>query len=112
LSHVIPTYQAPVIVESKNESKYSSVLSIEPQKLKIIAPALEFVEGSAVKPDDPNVIILAQDIANSIVSAGGKKLTTMSSISSPPSGARTIGPFATLGQSINIKYLYIDPPKW
>lgn len=109
VSNVIPTYQAPVIVESKNESKYSSVLSIEPQKLKIIAPALEFVEGSAVKPNDPNAIILAQDIANPIVSAGGKKLTTMPSLSSPPSGARTIGPFATLGQPINIKYLYIDP---
>jgi putative ABC transport system permease protein len=109
VSDVIPAYQAPVIVESKNESKYGSVLSIEPQKLKIIAPALEFVEGSAVKPNDPNAIILAQDIANPIVSAGGKKLTTMPSLSSPPSGARTTGPFATLGQSINIKYLHIDP---
>ena len=99
VSDVIPTYQALVTVESKNESKYSSVLSIEPQKLKIIAPALEFVKGSAVKPDDPNAIILAQDIAN----------PTSQTTISQSSGARTIGPFATLGHPINIKYLYIDP---
>lgn len=104
VSDVIPTYQTGVIVGSKNDSKYSSVLSIDPQKLKIIAPAIEFIEGSTVKPKDPHAVILAQDIANPIGSSGKTLATTLSS-----SVAKTKLPFGTIGQSIKIKYLYIDP---
>ena len=46
---VIPSYQAQVILESQGDSKEYQVFSMDPQKLTVLSPTLEFVEGSTVQ---------------------------------------------------------------
>ncbi|MBA3976725.1 MAG: ABC transporter permease [Nitrosopumilus sp.] len=85
---VIPSYQSQITIESQGKSKSHNVLSLDPTKLLVIAPTLDFVEGSAIRQNDPSAIIVANDIAN-------------------PPGEDT--PFITLGQSVRVKYSFVDP---
>ncbi|MBA3750069.1 MAG: ABC transporter permease, partial [Nitrosopumilus sp.] len=88
VEEVIPSYQSQVTIESQGKSKSNSVLSIDPTKLLVIAPTLEFAEGSAIRQNDPSAMIVARDMAN-------------------PPGEDT--PFITLGQSVRAKYSFVDP---
>src|SRR5215469_769088 len=86
---VIPSYQAAVTVVSNNNSNLAGVLSIVPQKLHFIAPALDLTEGSVIPPsNDSSVVLLGNDIASSHLA--GKTM-----------------PFA--GQRVEVKYSFLDP---
>ncbi|HKG42054.1 MAG TPA: ABC transporter permease [Nitrososphaeraceae archaeon] len=87
IDEVIPSYQADITLESKGESKNNAVLSMDPQKLFIIAPTLELVEGSTLRQNDPSAMIIAENVAN-------------------PPGEET--PFISLGQSVRAKYSFVD----
>lgn len=87
VSDVIPSYQGQVQLESSGKSLSKSVFSIDPTKLYIIAPTLEFEEGSAIRPNDPSAIYIADEIAN-------------------PPGENA--PFATLGQTMRVTYSFVD----
>ena len=87
IDEVIPSYQSQITIESQGKSKTHSVLSLDPTKLLVIAPTLEFEEGSAIRQNDPSAIIVAKDIAN-------------------PPGEDT--PFITLGQSVRVSYSFVD----
>jgi putative ABC transport system permease protein len=63
-------------------------LSIDPAKLLVIAPTLEFTEGSTIRQNDPSAMIVAQDVAN------------------PPGDSI---PFINLGQSVRVTYSFVDP---
>jgi putative ABC transport system permease protein len=84
---VIPSYQAQVTLESQGDSKNNEVLSLDPQQLLVIAPTLEFVDGSTIRPTDPSAMIVAEDVAN-------------------PPGEEL--PFIRLGQNIRVKYSFVD----
>jgi putative ABC transport system permease protein len=88
IDDVIPSYQSQITIESQGKLKTHNVLSIDPTKLLVIAPTLEFAEGSAILQNDPSAIIVANDIAN-------------------PPGEDT--PFITLGQSVRIEYSFVHP---
>lgn len=88
VSEVVPTYQGQITLESKGKSRDVSVLSIEPQKLSLIAPTLEFVEGSKLISNNPNAMIVPNSIAN-------------------PAGDLT--PFITMGQTIVATISFVDP---
>ena len=45
---VIPSYQSQVILESQGDSKEYQVFSMDPQKLTVLSPTLEFVKGSTI----------------------------------------------------------------
>jgi putative ABC transport system permease protein len=87
VSDVIPSYQGQVQLESSGKSLSKSVFSIDPTKLYIIAPTLEFEEGSAIRPNDPSAIYIADEIAH-------------------PPGENA--PFATLGQTMRVTYSFVD----
>lgn len=87
VSDVIPSYQGQVQLESSGKSLSKSVFSIDPTKLYIIAPTLEFEEGSAIRPNDPSAIYIADEIAY-------------------PPGENA--PFATLGQTMRVTYSFVD----
>src|SRR5687768_11557218 len=59
IDEVISSYQADIMLESQGESKNNAVLSIDPQKLFVIAPTLELVEGSTLRQNDPSAMIIA-----------------------------------------------------
>ena len=85
---VIPAYRSSVTLESQSKTKTDPVLSIDPTKLSVIAPTLEFTDGSTIRQNDPSAMIVAQDVAN-------------------PPGDLT--PFIVLGQSVRVTYSFVDP---
>jgi putative ABC transport system permease protein len=87
VSDVISAYRGSVTLESQSESKTGSILSMDPQKLTLIAPTLEFESGSTVQPNNPAAMIVAQNVAN------------------PPGDAN---PFLVLGQSVKVTYSFVD----
>ncbi len=87
INQVIPSYQADITLESQGESKNNAVLSIDPQKIFVIAPTLELVEGSALRQNDPSAMVVAENVAF-------------------PPGETT--PFINLGQSVRAKYSFVD----
>jgi putative ABC transport system permease protein len=87
IEEVIPSYQADITLESQGESKNNAVLSMDPQKVFVIAPTLELVEGSTLRQNDPSAMVVAENVAI-------------------PPGETT--PFITLGQSVRAKYSFVD----
>jgi len=87
VSDVISTYRGSVTVQSQSESKTDSILSMDPQKLLVIAPTLEFTGGSTLQPNNPSSMIVAQNVAN------------------PPGDSN---PFLVLGQSAKVTYSFVD----
>ena len=49
IEEVIPSYQSQVLIKSKGEEKTNAALSIDPNKLFVIAPTLDLQEGSQIK---------------------------------------------------------------
>ena len=88
VSDVISVYRGSVTLQSQSESKTGAILSMDPQKLPLIAPTLEFEGGSTVQPNNPASMIVAQNVAN------------------PPGDAN---PFLVLGQSVKVTYSFVDP---
>lgn len=87
VDEVIPSYQAQITLESRGKSKDTTVFSIDPQKLYVIAPTIEFIEGSSIRQNDPSAIVLSDSVAN-------------------PAGEDA--PFAVIGQTIRVKYSFVD----
>jgi putative ABC transport system permease protein len=87
VSDVISTYRGSITLQSQSESKSEAILSMDPQKLLVIAPTLEFTDGSTIQPNNPAAMIVAQDVAN------------------PPGDAN---PFLALGQSVKATYSFVD----
>jgi putative ABC transport system permease protein len=87
VSDVIPSYQGQIQLESSGKSLSKSVFSIDPSKLYTIAPTLEFEQGSAIRPNDPSAIYIADQIAH-------------------PPGENT--PFAVIGQTMRATYSFVD----
>jgi putative ABC transport system permease protein len=87
VSDVVSTYRGSVTVQSQSQSKTDSILSMDPQKLLVIAPTLEFTGGSTLQPNNPSSMIVAQNVAN------------------PPGDSN---PFLVLGQSAKVTYSFVD----
>jgi len=87
IEEVIPSYQSQVLVKSRGEEKTNAALSIDPNKLFVIAPTLDLKEGSQIKQNDPSAIVIAENIAK------------------PPGEDN---PFVTLGETIELEYSFID----
>ncbi|HKU49971.1 MAG TPA: ABC transporter permease [Nitrososphaera sp.] len=88
VDEVIPSFQGQVTLQSRGKSVDTTVFSIDPQKLYVIAPTVEFVEGSTIRQNDPSAIILSDRIAN-------------------PPGEDS--PFAVVGQTVRGIYSFVDP---
>lgn len=87
VDEVIPSYQAQITLESRGRSEDTTVFSIDPQKLFVIAPTLEFVEGSTIRQNDPSAIILSDSVAN------------------PPGESSS---FAVVGQTLRVTYSFVN----
>jgi putative ABC transport system permease protein len=96
VSSVIPTYQGRIAVAAENRSESTSVLSVQPDNLEIIAPALEFSEGSSVSPEDESAIYLPLSIANALWGLPEE------------AGGSVVEAAAKIGEQVNVTYTYID----
>jgi putative ABC transport system permease protein len=84
---VEPSFQETVTASSRGDSKNNPVLSVDPNALTIIAPTLEYMEGSSIREGDPSAAILAEEVAF-------------------PPGEDV--PFAQIGEAIRLTYSFVD----
>lgn len=91
VSGVIPSYQGRIVLDVENSTQGASVLSVQPDSLRIIAPALEFTKESAVNPEDDSAIYLPSSIVNGLWNL-------------PEEGRYA----EVIGQQVNVTYTYID----
>ncbi|MGI0102778.1 MAG: ABC transporter permease, partial [Nitrosotalea sp.] len=85
IQEVVPEYSGSVQLDSQGQTQHVSVTAMDPTKLTVILPNLQFVDGSTVKPTDRSAVLVGDTIAN-------------------PPGATT--PFVVLGQTIKLTYSY------
>jgi putative ABC transport system permease protein len=100
VSAVIPSYQGRITIAVDNRSQSASVLSVQPENLKVIAPALEFTEGSTIESEDESAIYLPSLIANNLQ----KEASEAAAVADNDVGSAT----TMVGQQVNITYTYID----
>jgi putative ABC transport system permease protein len=86
VSDVIPNYIGTVTIESRGKTFNARVFAQDPTKIYSIAPAIKFDEGSIIDKN-PSSLIISERIAR-------------------PPGESV--PFATLGQTVVVKYSYVD----
>jgi putative ABC transport system permease protein len=84
---VVPEYTGSIQIFSQGNTIRSSVLAMDPQKLTVIVPNVQFVDGSTIKPNDRSALIVGDSIAN-------------------PPGSTT--PLITVGQTVKVTYSYTD----
>lgn len=84
---VVPGYSGSAQIDSQGNTQRISITAMDPTKLTVILPNLQFVDGSAIKPNDPGSALVGDTIAN-------------------PPGATT--PFVVVGQTIKATYSYTD----
>ncbi len=84
---VVPVYQGAVIVQAQGMALTASVFSLDPPKIFILDPALELIDGSDIRSNDPTAVLIGHEIAN------------------PVGEDRS---FAVLGQAIRVRYSFID----
>jgi putative ABC transport system permease protein len=87
VTDVIPHYRGSVSVQS-SETKTETIMSIQPEKLQLIAPTLDYAPGSTMQPSNPNSMIVATDVAN-------------------PAGEPN--PFLSIGRSAKVTFSFVDP---
>ena len=104
VSAVIPSYQARITIAVENRSRIASVLSVQPENLKIIAPTLEFTEGSTIDPKDESAIYLPSLIANNLWVGELSEEEAAAAADNDDGSTATI----MIGQQVNVTYTYID----
>jgi putative ABC transport system permease protein len=82
---VVPEYTGSVSIKSQGNTIRSSVLALNPQKLTVIVPNVQFVDGSSIRPNDRSAMIVGDSIAN-------------------PPGSTT--PLIAVGQTVKVTYSY------
>ena len=84
---VVPEYTSSVTLNSQGRVIRASVIAIDPQKLTLIVPNVQYVDGSVVKESDSSAMLVGDSIAN------------------PPGATSTL---ITVGQTVKVTYSYLD----
>lgn len=84
---VVPEYTGSVTLNSQGRIIRASVIAMDPQKLTVIVPNVQYVSGSLVKASDSSAMLVGDSIAN------------------PPGATSTL---ITVGQTVKITYSYTD----
>lgn len=84
---VVPEYTGSVTLNSQGHIVRSSVIALDPTKLTVIVPNVQYVDGSVVKETDSSAVLVGDSIAN------------------PPGATTTL---ITVGQTIKMTFTYID----
>lgn len=90
VSDVIPEYTGSVQMNSEGNTQRASITALDPSKLTVELPNLEYVDGSTVSPGDRSAALVGDTIVN-------------------PPGADSA--FVVLGQTIKATATYTDAGK-
>jgi len=83
----VPSYQGSLQLNAQGNVVNSQIIAMDPQKVKLISPSLQLVEGSAIQPNNPSAMLVGDSIAH-------------------PPGMST--PFVTVGQTLRATFSYVD----
>ena len=84
---VVPEYTGSVTLNSQGRIIRASVIAMDPLKLTVIVPNVQYVDGSVVKGSDSSAMLVGDSIAN------------------PPGATSTL---ITVGQTVKVTYSYLD----
>jgi len=87
VKEVVPIYSGSIQIVSQGNTVNSSVLSMNPEKLLVMAPKLKFMEGSVIKPTDQSAILIGYNAAN------------------PPGSTSAL---INVGQTVKASFSYLD----
>lgn len=87
VTQVVPMYSGSASINSYGNVQRVSIVGMDPTKLTVELPNLQFVDGSNLSPSDRSAAVVGDTIAN-------------------PPGSTT--PFVTVGQTLKITYSYTD----
>ncbi|TWU06096.1 ABC transporter permease [Stieleria varia] len=94
VADVIPVYQGLISLESHGRTVESTVFSIDPTKLAVVAPTMTLTTGSKLRANDPSAILFPRRLAEPpgqppFVATGQTVKATYSSVS-PDTGHPTV----------------------
>ena len=84
---VVPEYTGSVTLNTQGRIIRASVIAMDPQKLTVIVPNVQYGVGSVVKESDSSAMLVGDSIAN------------------PPGATSTL---ITVGQTVKATYSYLD----
>ena len=87
IQDAIPEYTGSVQIDTLGNTQRASITALDPTKLSVELPNLDYVDGSTVKANDRSAALVGDTIAN------------------PPGAATT---FIALGQTIKATFTYSD----
>src|ERR671931_441810 len=88
VQQVVPAYRGQLQLNTQGNVLNTPVFAMDPQKVYLINPSLQLVDGSTIRPNDPSAMLVGDSIAN------------------PPGKT---SPFATVGQTIKATFSFADP---
>ncbi len=87
VQEAVPAYHGSLKLNAQGNIANSQIIAMDPQKVKLINPSLQLVEGSAIQPNNPSAMLVGDSIAH---------LPGMST------------PFVTVGQTLRATFSYVD----
>jgi putative ABC transport system permease protein len=84
---VVPEYTGSVTLNTQGSVLRASVIAMDPQKLTVIVPNVQYVDGSSIKGSDSSAMLVGDSVAN------------------PPGSTSTL---VTVGQTIKLTYSFTD----
>jgi putative ABC transport system permease protein len=84
---VVPSYQGQLQLNAQGNILNAQVVAINPQKVYLIDPSLQLVDGSSIQSNNPSAMLVGDTVAN-------------------PPGKST--PFVTVGQTVRATFSFVD----
>ena len=84
---VVPSYQGQLQLNAQGNILNAQVLTMDPQKVYLIDPSLQLVDGSSIQSNNPSAMLVGDTVAN-------------------PPGKST--PFVTVGQTVRATFSFVD----
>lgn len=87
VQEVVPSYQGQLQLNAQGNVLNAQIISMDPQKIYLVTPSLQLVEGSNIQPNNPTAMLVGDSIAN-------------------PPGKTT--PFVSTGQTVKGTFTYVE----
>ena len=88
VQEAVPSYQGQLEMNARGNILNAQVMALNPQKIYLVNPSLQLVDGSSIQANNPSAMLVGDTIAN-------------------PAGMST--PFVSVGSTVKASFTYIDP---
>ena len=64
VQEVVPSYQGRLPLNAQGNVLNAQIIAMDPQKIYLVTPSLQLVEGSSMQPNNPTAMLVGDSIAN------------------------------------------------